>query len=173
MIYLRKLSQLLLQEDWKMFITHLLIEIPLKKIFLCTKTMFIILDLAHLNQRFSSWHGSPLQLCQLGMVIVDHNGESSSSWDVWLWLTVCINGGNEMATKDPNTRITASHSTLSSQTLLTTPHKMPINRKKHYMVFLQIMESFQEPIDKYPINEERMKKSLIDLIRKLSSCQYY
>ena len=106
MIYLRKFSQLLPQEDWEMVITHVLIEIPLKKIFLRTKTIFIILDLAHLNQRFSSWHGSPLQLCQLGMVIVDHNGESSSSWDVWLWLTVCINGGNEMATKDPNTRIT-------------------------------------------------------------------
>ena len=82
--------------DWNTF----------EKIFLRTKTIFIIPDLAHLNQRFSSWHGSPLQLCQLGMVIVDHNGESSSSWDVWLWLTVCINGGNEMATKDPNTRIT-------------------------------------------------------------------
>ena len=81
MIYFWQFSKLLLQ-DWKLFLTQVLIE-SIKRNFLFTKTIFI-LDLAHLNQRFSSWRGSLLRLCQLEMVIVDHNGESSSSWDVWL-----------------------------------------------------------------------------------------
>ena len=81
MIYFWQFSKLLLQ-DWKLFLTHVCLDRVHQKTFQ-TKTIFI-LDLAPLNQRFSSWRASLLRLCQLGMVIVDHNGESFSSWDVWL-----------------------------------------------------------------------------------------
>ena len=80
MIYFWKFSKLMLQEDWKICLTHVYwfhIKYYEKKIFLRTKNDFHHpRSCAHLNQRFCSCQGSLLKLCQLGMGIVRHNGES-------------------------------------------------------------------------------------------------
>ena len=76
MIYFWKFSKLMLQEDWKICLTHVGIDFTMEKNLSLHQIFHHPRSCAHLNQRFSSCQGSLLKLCQLGMGIVRHNGES-------------------------------------------------------------------------------------------------